>query len=336
MTCQGTPFAFNLGKQLVRPLLIIPCAPLTSSQISRDNADPYPSYKEFWNWSNRDQTNDRFSDLYRADFINTVGHMSRRKLERLHASPYHHALLRRGISKREEEEDCEPSLHQGMEYTGAVGVGLLEIIEESTHRYEVQVSALDLAVTDMDERVQDLERRLVNLGGVEGVAQEVWQMAAVARDATENIQATRDWVSNLEGRMEDAEVMAMEVDERFSEVENKINELKLDMMMLVARWESQGQDLQWIRDVVVDQQGLIIQLQDQIDLLREQVLALQHGAANPIIVEEYKLETDSDSSSEGVEVMDEDNDEVVMYYPAPPRLLVLIEDGETTAVSSAW
>ena len=238
--------------------------------------------------------------------------------------PYHHALLRRGISKREEEEDCEPSLHQGMEYTGAVGVRLLEIIEESTHRYEVQVSALDLAVTDMDERVQDSEWRLVNLRGVEGVAQEVWQMAMVARDATENIQAMRDWVSNLEGRMEDAEVVAMEVDERFSEVENKINELKLDMMMLVTRRKSQGQDLQWIRDVVVDQQGLIIQLQDQIDLLREQVLALQHGAANPIIVEEYELETDLDSSSEGVEVMDEDNDEVVMYYLAPPRLLVLV------------
>ena len=73
-------------------------------------------------------------------------------MERLHASPYHHALLRWGISKREEEEDCEPSLCQGMEYTGAVGVGLLEIIKESMHRYEVQVSVLDLAVTDMDER----------------------------------------------------------------------------------------------------------------------------------------------------------------------------------------
>ena len=83
-------------------------------------------------------------------------------------------------------------LHQGMEYAGAVRVGLLKIIEESTHRYEVQVSALDLAVTDIDEWVQDLERRLVNLGGVEGVAQEAWQMATVARDATENIQATRD------------------------------------------------------------------------------------------------------------------------------------------------
>ena len=74
-----------------------------------------------------------------------------------------------------------------MEYTGAVRVGLLKIIEESTNRVEVQVSALDLVVIDMDERVQDSERRLVNLRGVEGVAQEVWQMAAVAQDATENI-----------------------------------------------------------------------------------------------------------------------------------------------------
>ena len=69
-----------------------------------------------------------------------------------------------------------------MEYTRAVRVGLLKIIEESSHRVEVQVSALDLAVTDMDNRLQDSERRLINLRGVEGVAQEVWQMAAVARD----------------------------------------------------------------------------------------------------------------------------------------------------------
>ena len=55
-----------------------------------------------------------------------------------------------------------------------------------------------------------------------------------------------------EGRMEDAEVVAMEMDKRFLEVENKINELKTDMMMLVARREPQGRDLQWIRDVVVD------------------------------------------------------------------------------------
>ena len=144
-----------------------------------------------------------------------------------------------------------------MEYAGAVGVGLLEIIEELTHRYEVQVSALNLVVMDMDEQVQDSEQRLVNLGGVEEVAQEAWQMATVARDATENIQMTKDRVSNLEGRMEDAEVMAMEVDERFSEAENKISELKMDVTILVARWESQGWDLQRIWDIVVDQQGLI-------------------------------------------------------------------------------
>ena len=73
-------------------------------------------------------------------------------------------------------------LCQGMEYTRAVRVRLLKIIEESSHWVEVQVSALDLVVTDMDNRLQDSERRLINLRGVEGVAQEVWQMAAVAWD----------------------------------------------------------------------------------------------------------------------------------------------------------
>ena len=34
--------------------------------------------------------------------------------------------------------------------------------------------------------------------------------------------------------MEDVEVVQMEVDERFTEAENKINELKLNVKMLVA------------------------------------------------------------------------------------------------------
>ena len=82
-----------------------------------------------------------------------MGRVLKRKLERLHTSPYHHALLRRGITKREEEEDCKPSLCQGMEYAGAIGVRLLEVIEESTNWVKVQVLALDLVVTDMDKRI---------------------------------------------------------------------------------------------------------------------------------------------------------------------------------------
>ena len=64
-------------------------------------------------------------------------------------------------------------------------------------------------------------------------------------------------------------------------------------------------------------------------------MALQHGAANPIIVKEYELEMDSDLELEGMEVMDDDNNKVIMYYPVPPGLLVPIKDGEMTAVSSA-
>ena len=63
---------------------------------------------------------------------------------------------------------------------------------------------------------------------------------------------------------------------------------------------------------MIDQQGLINLLQDQVDLLREQVLVLQHGVGNPIVIEDLGGETDSDSSSEGIEVSDDDDD-VVMY-----------------------
>jgi len=292
----------------------------------------YPSYDEFYARSNTDRTKDGFTDLYRADFISAVGRVSRRKMERLHASPYHHALLRRGLSKREEEEEASQDLRQVMEYTGAVGTGLLEIVEESAHRVEVQVSALDLVVTDMDERVQDTERRLINLGGVEGVAQEAWQMATSARNATENIQTTRDKVSNLEDRMEDTELVHMEVDERLTLVERDVNEAKFDVMMLVATRDRMGRDLQRIRDVVVDQQDMITDLHNLVDLLREQVLALQHGAGNPIVIEDIGGTDSEDSESSE----DDDDDDVVMFYPAPEGLLVPIEDDGSTAVSSAW
>ena len=62
----------------------------------------------------------------------------------------------------------------------------------------------------------------------------------------------RDRVLNLEGQMEDVEVIQMEVDKWFSEVENKINKLKTDVIMLVAQQDIMGWDLQRIRDVMVN------------------------------------------------------------------------------------
>ena len=128
--------------------------------------------------------------------------------------------------------------------------------------------------------------------------------------------------------MEDVEVVQMEVDERFTEAENKINELKLNVKRLVAMWDWVGWDLQWIRDVVVDQQDMITNLHELVVLLREQVLALQHGAGNPIVIKDFGG-TDSESEDS------RDDDDVIIYYPAPEGLLVPIKD-ESTAVSSTW
>ena len=80
---------------------------------------------------------------------------------------------------------------------------------------------------------------------------------------------------------------------------------------------------------------MITNLHKLVDLLREQVLALQHGVGNPIVIEDLGGDMDSDLSSEGIEVPD-DNDDVIMYYLAPEGLLVPIEDEELTAVSSTW
>jgi len=126
-------------------------------------------------------------------------------MDRLEASPYHHALLRRGISKREEEEDCDATLRQGMEYTGAVGVGLLEMVGELANKTDVQVLGLDLTVTDLETWVQEVEARQTNLGGMQGVLMEAWGAAMNAQDATQDIQLTIERVGNLSTRVEDTE-----------------------------------------------------------------------------------------------------------------------------------
>jgi len=73
----------------------------------------------------------------------------------------------------------------------------------------------------------------------------------------------------------------MEVDERLHVVERDAVELKMDVTMLVAERETNreqmeraGQCWEQIRDVVVDQQGMITDLHNLVDLLREQILAL--------------------------------------------------------------
>jgi len=256
-------------------------------------------------------------------------------MDRLEASPYHHALLRRGISKREEEEDCDVTLRQGMEYTGAVGVGLLEMVEGLANKTDIQVSGLNLTVTDLETWVQEVEVRQTNLGGMQGVLMEAWGVAMNAQDATQDIQLTIERVGDLSIRMEDTELVHMEVDERLLVVERDAAELKMDITMLVAERETNreqmeraGQCWEQIRDVVVDQQGMITDLHNLVDLLREQILALQHGAGNPIVIEDFGGTDSEDSDS------DYNDDDVVMFYPAPEGLLVPIEDDEETAVTS--
>jgi len=164
---------------------------------------------------------------------------------------------------------------------------------------------------------------------------EAWGAAMNVQDATQDIQLTIDRVGDLSTRMDDTELVHMEVDERLHVVERDAVELKMDVTMLVAERETNreqmeraGQRWEQIRDVVVDQQDMITDLHNLVDLLREQILALQHGAGNPIVIEDFGG-TDSEDSD-----LDYDDNDVVMFYPAPEGLLVPIEDDEETAVTS--
>ena len=78
-----------------------------------------------------------FEDLFRDDFVNAVGWVSRRKLEWLETEPYRCTLLKRGVSKRRDIEDEDrPILTQAMEYAGAVGTMLMDKLAHVHERVE--------------------------------------------------------------------------------------------------------------------------------------------------------------------------------------------------------
>jgi len=56
--------------------------------------------QDFQAWLSVTWPEEGFEDLYRDDFINAVGQVSRRKLEWLETGPYQCALLKRGVMKR--------------------------------------------------------------------------------------------------------------------------------------------------------------------------------------------------------------------------------------------
>jgi len=196
----ATPFSFNLGEHLISPLAIVPHSPLTDFQTARDNDDAYALYQSFWERSDTHDPQSGFQDLYRSDFINAAGRVGRRKMDHLHdSSPYHHALVLRGLSKRQEEEEVKPELIQAMEYAGAISAQALEQAVDIDRRAIIAIEELNLSVVDLESRVQEVETRQGNLGGIQGAVAEAWGKVSNALDAADRMEVD---VADIKERIE--------------------------------------------------------------------------------------------------------------------------------------
>jgi len=97
--------------------------------------------QDFWTRSLVTWPKEGFDNLYRDDFINTVGWVSRQKLEQLEMGPYQCTLLKRGVTKRRDVEDeDQPILTQAMEYAGAVGTMVLNKLAHIHKKVEASIS----------------------------------------------------------------------------------------------------------------------------------------------------------------------------------------------------
>ena len=118
-------------------------------------------------------------------------------------SPYHRALILRGISKCQEEEEVKPELVQAMEYAGAIRVESIEYADALDRRMVTAVEGLDLSVVDLETRMQGVETAQDNLGGIQGVVADAWGRAMNVSDAVDWMEVD---VDQLEERLENVEL----------------------------------------------------------------------------------------------------------------------------------
>ena len=94
--------------------------------MSHSSNDQYSSLQSMRRWSNTSHPDDGFNDLHHQDFIWSVGQVSHHKLDQLEIHPYQKGLLCCGVVKHVQEEEGSSDLPLSMEYSGAVGMMLID------------------------------------------------------------------------------------------------------------------------------------------------------------------------------------------------------------------
>jgi len=125
-----------------------------------------------------------------------AGRVSRRKLNRLETGPYQRALLRRGVTKKVDEEDERvPVLQQSMEYAGAVGTMVMDELAYVHERTEAgmgtAMNGIEREVTRVEDRVSEHETLIEEVQG------DVSNLIAGARTSANIEDALRIEVTGL-------------------------------------------------------------------------------------------------------------------------------------------
>ena len=109
---------------------------------------PYPEAQDFYDWSSKVWPEEGFEDLYRDNFIRASSHVTRRKLDWLETGPYQWALLHHGVTtKVNVEDERNPVLQQVMEYTGAVG---MMVMDELAYVHERTETGMGMAMNGVE------------------------------------------------------------------------------------------------------------------------------------------------------------------------------------------
>ena len=148
------------------------------------------------------------------------------------------------------------------------------------------------------------------------------------RDLTEaqvgrNQYATDVELERLDGEADHAAERISGLEDRMAEVERGTNAL-LEVCREQTEATTRGaRGLGQLATCVLAQQNKIRAMEERMDAMREMILALEHTAANPIVVDKEATVVEAGSSS-GEELEIEEN-EVAIPIPVPGRL-VPIED----------
>ena len=135
----------------------------------------------------------------------------------------------------------KPKLVRAMEYARAIGVESIEYVDALDCRMVTAVEGLDLSVVNLELRMQEVETCQGNYGGLQGTVVEVWGKAANVLDAVDHMEVDLD---SLRERVENVELVHMEVDQRVEHLEWELANAQQDVVMLVAEWDAQQE--QWV------------------------------------------------------------------------------------------